>query len=159
MLFQEKSGICTSLLLHLYQQCAAEGQISPASSRSAHREMPKPALPAFLPYTPSVLVSGQLISQSPTLTNSSCYVPDTSPVPSWRARCYYLIQGRQDISRLELYAVLGAHPPLQVSLMQLKYFKWQSPSLMVDRDSHTACKLQFIVVLLSSFYLQNYQCL
>lgn len=35
--------------------------------------------------------------------------------------------------------------------MQLKYFKWQSPSLTLDWDSHNASELQFIVALLVPF--------
>jgi len=35
--------------------------------------------------------------------------------------------------------------------MQLKYFKWQSPSLVLDWDSHHASELQFIIALLVLF--------
>lgn len=144
MLFQEKSGIWTSLTAFVPTTCCR------GAGLTSHFQIRTPGNTQACShsYTPSVSASGQSTFSNPNI--NQLFVLCVWYLPSTFLTCKMLLLDTRQTGYFSVGTVCSAWSTStspSFLLMQLKYLKWQSPSLMLDRDSQTACKLQFIVVL------------
>lgn len=146
MLFQEKSGIWTWLTAFVPTTCCRGAGLgshfqirAPGKTRAC-----SPSIPLLHTFSISLRTTFSI----PNI--NQLFVLCVWHPPSTFLTCKMLLLDTRQagyFSAGTLCSAWSTSTSPSFLLMQLKYFKWQSPSLMLDRDSQTACKLQFIVVL------------